>query len=223
MILLTRHCRLFKSMADAAKPEPAAAAAANDPLLLWASRHRRRAALDGAWKVEISEKTSRRLTIRSITSWHWHDETAREPLPRAMRTPMPSYQPTHTTTARSAPAAKQQEPAARSAHRRQRSFERSAAHHRQLARQRLRAVLRTVLLSVRLYLDLRRMRGTRCGASRGSQTKSLATTRTTYDPDFIVYLRTDLAILADKAEATTIAAVALSAAIILQGLLQHII
>lgn len=86
-----------------------------------------------------------------IVSWHWHDESAREPQPQASRT--------HTsrasrTRARSSPA--------RTA-RQQRSFERSAARHHHIARTRLRAALLAALAAVRLRralcaLQLRRLR-----------------------------------------------------------------
>ena len=36
----------------------------------WAFVQRRQAALDGAWKVEVSERVMHDRTIRSVTSWH---------------------------------------------------------------------------------------------------------------------------------------------------------
>jgi hypothetical protein len=36
----------------------------------WASRQRRRATRDGAWKVEVSERVVHGALIRSVSSWH---------------------------------------------------------------------------------------------------------------------------------------------------------
>ena len=138
-------------MSDVASSSASPTTDAHESLITFASRHRRRAARDGAWKVEITERSSRGVTTRSIVSWHWHDESAREPQPQASRT--------HTsrasrTRARSSPS--------RTA-RQQRSFERSAARHHHIARTRLRAALLAALAAVRLRralcaLQLRRLR-----------------------------------------------------------------
>lgn len=138
-------------MSDVASGSASPTTDAHESLITFASRHRRRAARDGAWKVEITERSSRGVTTRSIVSWHWHDESAREPQPQASRT--------HTsrasrTRARSSPS--------RTA-RQQRSFERSAARHHHIARTRLRAALLAALAAVRLRralcaLQLRRLR-----------------------------------------------------------------
>ena len=138
-------------MSDVASSSASPTTDAHESLITFASRHRRRAARDGAWKVEITERSSRGVTTRSIVSWHWHDESAREPQPQASRT--------HTsrasrTRARSSPS--------RTA-RQQRSFERSAARHHHLAHIRLRAALIAALAAVRLRralcaIQLRRLR-----------------------------------------------------------------
>lgn len=138
-------------MSSAAPDSAAPATDAHESLITFASRHRRRAARDGAWKVEITERSSRGVTTRSIVSWHWHDESAREPRPQASRTP--TWRASRTP-ARSSPS--------RTA-RQQRSFERSAARHHHLARIRLRATLIAALAAVRLRralcaLQLRRLR-----------------------------------------------------------------
>ena len=59
--------------ADALGLPATAAVAASDASPAWASLHRRRAARDGAWKVEVFERSSRGVTTRSVRSWHWHD------------------------------------------------------------------------------------------------------------------------------------------------------
>ena len=128
------------------QPTPPAAEATNAPLEAfdsWASRVRRRATLDGAWRVEVSERVQRDAVTRSVTSWH--DRAQPQPQPprqkqqqqRTMppRRKQPSCRTLGTQTSRS--NAKQQ-----------RSALRSAANHR---KQRAR-VLRRVLLAVLAYV-----------------------------------------------------------------------
>ena len=128
--------------------QTAAAAAAEgnaalEPFDAWASRNRRRAALDGAWRVEVSERVLHGAVTRSVTSWH--DRAQSQPLPPRQKqrqqraVPPRPKQPSCRTmgTQRSQPNAKQQ-----------RSALRSAANHR---KQRARA-LRRVFLAVLAYV-----------------------------------------------------------------------
>ena len=58
----------MSSAADdmAAAEATSEAAEQADDFLAWASRHRRRAARDGAWKVEVSERTLQHATGHSL-------------------------------------------------------------------------------------------------------------------------------------------------------------
>ena len=112
----------------------------------WASRVRRRATLDGAWRVEVSERVQRDAVTRSVTSWH--DRSQSQPQPprqkKQQRHNMPSRQkqPTRRAlgTQTSRPNAKQQ-----------RSALRSAANHRKKRARALRRVLLAVLASIRWW------------------------------------------------------------------------
>ena len=65
-------------------PPPAVATdAALEAFDAWASRNRRRAALDGAWRVEVSERVQRDAVTRSVTSWH--DRAQQQPQPSRQR------------------------------------------------------------------------------------------------------------------------------------------
>ena len=119
----------------AAAAEDASGDAPSDTLVEWASHHRLRAARDGAWKVEIIERSSRGVTVRSVKSWHWHDGYHRDRRargPRAQRATH-SSKPATTRPPRR-PSSEPHPPPSRSA-RQQRSFERSARHHLLLAQQ----------------------------------------------------------------------------------------
>ena len=128
---------------------PAAAAGAgcsdeSEPFVSWASTQRRRAALDGAWRVEVAERFVHGVRVRSVTSWH-------------------NVQQQHASSRRVRPqrgvsAGSDARPAAgehpqRQTARQRRSALRSAAHHKRV---RLRA-LRSHLLAVRFLVRLLRL------------------------------------------------------------------
>ena len=136
-------------MVDIGERSATAAAAgagrANDvePFELWASRQRRRAALDGAWKVEVSERMMGTGVIRSVTSWHNNAKQQGTPMRRAEQrgsdvADRPGTQPDASTP----------HPQRQTA-RHRRSALRSAAHHRKV-RLRLLAHLLAVRFLVRL-------------------------------------------------------------------------
>ena len=138
-------------MADRGVGRSASAAAAGagcaddpTPFVTWASAQRRRAALDGAWRVEVSERFVHGVRIRSVTSWHagrqQHTSSRRAPPPSDMHAGFDAR-----------PAAGEH-PQRQSA-RQRRSALRSAAHHKQV---RLRA-LRSHLLAVRFLVRLSRL------------------------------------------------------------------
>ena len=112
----------------------------------WASVQRRRAALDGAWKVEVSERVVHGRTIRSVTSWHGNAKQLSTPLRR-------------TQQSRASSPARSEEQVSRSRRpqrltaRQRCSALRSATHHRSM---RLR-VLRSHLLAVRFLVRLSRL------------------------------------------------------------------
>ena len=54
-----------------------------EPFDQWASRQCRRAALDGAWKVEVSERVVGGTIMRSVASWHYNAKQLDAPLRRA--------------------------------------------------------------------------------------------------------------------------------------------
>ena len=132
---------------SSAPPLPAVASVvALEPFDAWASRQRRRASLDGAWRVEVSERVLRGAITRSVTSWH--DHALQQPQPPRQKqqqqrgTPARQSKPVRRamgTQTSSRPNAKQQ-----------RSALRSAANHK---RQRARA-LRRVQLAVLFYIRL---------------------------------------------------------------------
>jgi hypothetical protein len=116
----------------------------------WASRQRRRAADDGAWKVEVTERVVDGNIIRSVASWH--DNAV-----HAGRTPMRRAQQHGNTPARppqqQAASRGQRAGPTRQSSRQRRSMLRSAAHHRKV---RWRA-LRRSLLAVRFLVRLSRL------------------------------------------------------------------
>ena len=75
-------------MAEVLREAPAAAAGAAcgvnaEAFEEWASRQRRRAALDGAWKVEVTERmVVGGGTIRSVATWHDNAKHGRTPVRR---------------------------------------------------------------------------------------------------------------------------------------------
>ena len=152
------HALTFKAMADRGDGRPAPAAAADAdctddpaPFAAWASAQRRRAALDGAWRVEVSERCVHGVRIRSVTSWHnapqQHTSSRRVPPQRDERAGSEARQ------------AACQHPRRQSA-RQRRSALRSAAHHR-----RVRLRLRSHLLAVRFLVRLSRL----CTAARAQR------------------------------------------------------
>ena len=143
------------SAAPGAPPQPPAAAAAAvlEPFDSWASRHRRRAARDGAWRVEVSERVQLCAVIRSVTTWHDLQQQHK---------PQRQVKPKHTKPGKqqqqqqqkpcSAAEQQPQQPQQPNAKKR-RSALRSAAHHRQ--QQRI-ATMRRAVLVVRFVVRLRR-------------------------------------------------------------------
>ena len=150
---------------------PAAAAGATcdanvEPFDEWASRQRQRASRDGAWKIEVAERTVCGNIVRTVTSWH--DTAKRQPAPlrRAQQqgsvcADRSKQQSTRFATDKLYPQ--------RLTARQQRSALRSAAHHRLM---RLR-VLRRLWLAVRFTVRLSRLsaatRALRGGPSPGKR------------------------------------------------------
>ena len=138
-------------MADRGVGRSASAAAAGagcsdepEPFVSWASAQRRRAALDGAWRVEVAERFVHGVRTRSVTSWH--NAQQQHASSRRVR------------PQRDVPAGSDARPAAgehpqRQTARQRRSALRSAAHHKRV---RLRA-LRSHLLAVRFLVRLLRL------------------------------------------------------------------
>jgi hypothetical protein len=69
--------------AQTAPLPPAATDASLEAFDAWASRNRRRATLDGAWRVEVSERVQRDAVTRTVTSWH--DRAQQQPQPSRQR------------------------------------------------------------------------------------------------------------------------------------------
>ena len=112
----------------------------------WASRNRRRATLDGAWKVEVSERVQRDAVVRSVTSWH--DRTQSQPQPSRQKQQQRAVPPRpKQPTRRALGTQTSQEPSKKQ----QRSALRSAANHRKSRARALRRVLNVVLFYVRLW------------------------------------------------------------------------
>ena len=114
-----------------ATPPQAAAAGADrmrevEPFERWASVQRRRAALDGAWKVEVTERVVHGNIIRSVTSWHGAAKHSGTPLRRTERQGSSMSDRPGAQQAASAP-----HPLRQTA-RQRRSALRSAAHHRKV-------------------------------------------------------------------------------------------
>lgn len=155
---------------DAVPPPAVAPTVTLESFDAWASRHRRRAALDGAWRVEVAEQVLRNAVRRSVTTWH--DCAPQPPLPprrsqqRQRTVPPQQKQPSRramgSQTLRQ-PNKKQQ-----------RSALRSAAHHRALRVRALRRVQLAVLFYVRLWRAMMvtlALRDVRVDASPGSPGK----------------------------------------------------
>jgi len=140
----------MSSASDDASAEAAAVGKEGaDTFLAWASRHRRRAAHDGAWKVEVSERVLRcGARLRTISSWHNAQEPA-SPLRRARRQRGTAASDKQQPSSRHATKARQLDPK-KPTSKQQRSAKRSAAHHSAARLRALRRVLRVVLFVVRL-------------------------------------------------------------------------
>jgi len=132
----------------------------------WASTQRRRAALDGAWKVEVSERVVNGTTIRSVASWH---DAAKQVGTSSRRAPQQGTdvpaRPEQSSTRSATDELRPQRLTARQ----RRSALRSATHHRLM---RLR-VLRVHLLAVRFLVRLSHLsaatRALRSGPSPGKR------------------------------------------------------
>lgn len=117
------------AFAAAAEPGSAAAhggAAVLEPFEQWAARNRRRAARDGAWRIECSERVNREGggVARSITTWHDTERRAQ----RAQRREVPVRQRQQRPPSRRAMGTQQPQQTARQ----RRSARRSATHHKLL-------------------------------------------------------------------------------------------
>ena len=139
--------------APAAAAGAAAAVAPIEPFETWASTQRRRATLDGAWKVVVTERVVDGTTTRSVASWHDNAKQPGTPVRRAQQhgNDASGRLPQQQDASRDQPAAP-----ARQSSRQRRSASRSAVHHRW--KKRLR-VLRKVqlLLAVRCLVRLSRL------------------------------------------------------------------
>lgn len=109
----------------------------------WASRQRRRATLDGAWRVEVTERVVRGSTIRSVTTWHDNVKQAGTPLRRAGERGKGTTGRSRVQQDASAPNPPRQTA------RKRRSALRSAAHHRKV-RLRLLGCMTAVRFLVRM-------------------------------------------------------------------------
>ena len=139
------------SASDDATPAGAVGAEwESEPFLEWASRHRLRAARDGAWKVEVTERLVCGAPLRSVTSWHG---TAKQQHAPSRRTQQHDSKVPARSKQQSMRSASDQLHPQRLTSRQQRSALRSAAHHRL---RRLR-VLRRVWLAVRFLVRLSRL------------------------------------------------------------------
>ena len=118
-----------------------------EPFEEWASTQRRRAALDGAWKIEVTERVVHGSTIRSVTSWHDKAKQHRSPSRRAEQLEV-------DVSARSAESGSVADPSHpdRQTARQRRSNLRSAVHH-----QHVRLRLRSHMLAVRFLVRLSRI------------------------------------------------------------------
>ena len=132
---------------DAAPPPAVAPTVALESFDAWASRHRRRAAHEGAWRVEVSEQVMRSAVRRSVTTWH--DNAPQPPLPpRKSQQRQRVVQPQQKQPSRRAMGSQMPRQPNK---KQQRSALRSAAHHRALRLRALRRVQLVVLFYVRLW------------------------------------------------------------------------
>ena len=116
----------------------------------WASRQRRLATSDGAWKVEVTERLVCGAPLRSVTSWH--DSAKQRPASSRRTQPFGRDKSTRPQQQSPCSTADLQHPQ-RKTSRQQRSALRSAAHHKLMH---LRA-LRSVWLVVRFLVRLSRL------------------------------------------------------------------
>ena len=117
-----------------------------EPFEAWAFKQRRRAALDGAWKIEVTERVENGTTIRSVTSWHDKAKQQHTPSRRGQ-------QHGGGEAVRSAELAANSRKPKRQPTRQRRSFLRSAAAHHKHVRLRLRSHM----LAVRFFVRLSRL------------------------------------------------------------------
>jgi len=152
-----------------AMPAAAAGAATGDAaesFVDWASKQRQRAARDGAWKVEVAERTVDGNIERKVTSWHdsgmrQHTPSRRAPQQGGVSADRPQQQ-----SARS--ATDEQHPQRQTA-RQRRSALRSAAHHRSRRLRALRKLWLVVRCVVRLLHLSATSRALRAGSSQSKR------------------------------------------------------
>ena len=139
----------MSSASDDASAEAAAVEVeSTDTFLAWASRHRRRAAHDGAWKVEVAERVLRcGARVRTVSSWH-DAQKQRAPQRRSQhRRAMPSSE----LPASSHRAKEPQQGDSKRNSKQRKSARRSAAHHSAARLRVLRRVITRVLFYIRLW------------------------------------------------------------------------
>ena len=113
----------------------------------WASRQRRRATRDGAWRVECSERVLRGAVTRTVCTWHDRPQKQRQPSrPAQPRRDMPKMR------RQQQPERQQQQSHTQPNSKQRRSALRSAARHQKIARR-----VRCAVLAVRFVQRLRRM------------------------------------------------------------------
>lgn len=137
-------------MADNEAAPPSLPAVASGPALenfdSWSSRHRRRAALDGAWRVEVSERVQHGAVTRSVTTWH--DQQQQQPQPSRQKQQQRVVPTRQKPLSRCAKGVQTSQPISQ---KKQRSALRSAANHKRQRARALRRVLRAVLFVTRLW------------------------------------------------------------------------
>ena len=159
----------MRSVTSAATPAAAADdanEAAASPFVEWASAHRLRAARDGAWKVEVSERVVNGNITRFVTSWHG---SAKQPDVPLRRTRQQCSNVSAKSQQQSTRSATDEQLPPRQAARQRRSALRSAAHHRYLrlrALRRLGHVVRFIARLSRLTVASRALRAVQSPAKR---------------------------------------------------------
>ena len=113
-----------------------ASRAAAEPFARWATRQRRSALRDGAFKVVVTEQVQRYAVTRTVASWHGsnadRDSRSRNVKESGKRAPSRRTSKPAGASARRTPAAEPIDPPWQPSAKQRRSFARSAAHHEQM-------------------------------------------------------------------------------------------